>query len=96
MGTMVLALRMSQGASGKNFAPLLQGSDAGDIKESIGGSQPGHLCFVSRASPKEGREGSASASPKDSILQVGALRKDGVVVHIKTQWLMGTLSQGLS
>lgn len=95
MGTMVLALRMSQGASGKNFAPPLQGSDAGDIKESIGGSQPGHL-FVLRVSPKEGRERSASASPKDSMLRVGALRKDGVVVRIKTQWLMGTLSQGLS
>lgn len=40
--------------------------------------------------------GSASGLPKESMLHVGALRKDGVVVSIKTQWLIGTLSQGLS
>lgn len=57
IGKMVLTLRMSQGAFGKNCSPSLQGSEVGDIKESIEGSQRGHLCFVLRASPKEGQVG---------------------------------------
>ena len=32
---------------------------------------------------------------QESMLQVGALRKDGVV-NIKAHWLRGTLGQGLS
>lgn len=35
----VLALRTGQGASGKGFSPLLEGSEAGDVQVSVRGSQ---------------------------------------------------------